>query len=412
MLSRVWGGIFVLGAVSALWRYVHGDLLIFAHLNAAMLQAAHAAVEMMLTLTGMLCLWMGFFQIAERSGAMSVLARALAPLWRRLLPDVPEDHPALTAISMNLAANMLGLDNAATPWGLRAMQELQTLNGDGERASRAQIMFLMLNCNAWTLLPLSIFAYRAAAGASDPALVFLPIACASLLGFTSAIILTMSIQRLRPDAFLLSLAGALLVIAVLLAWAWRQHLLAATWWQTAATFGDALLILFIVAILLAAQRRKVEVYPAFLEGARQGLETAWQLIPYVIGMWVALAVFRASGLFDSLLSWVEKGVHALGAPVSFVPALPVVLMKPFSGGGARVLLLETLHRLGVDSFPGRVAAVVQGSTETIFYVVTVYLGSVGIRREGYALALGLLTEACGAVLAILVCYAVFPDHGS
>ncbi len=407
MLSRVWGGIFILGALSALLRYLQGDPSIFAHLNAAMLQAAHAAVEMMLTLTGMLCLWMGFFQIAEQSGAMAGLARALSPLWRRLLPDVPENHPALAAISMNLAANMLGLDNAATPWGLRAMQELQELNGDRERASRAQIMFLMLNCNAWTLLPLSIFAYRAAAGAVDPALVFLPIVCSSLLGFTWAIILTMCIQRLRPDAFLLSLGGGLLAAAALLAWAWQRHLLAASWWHAASTFGNALLIVFIVLILLAAQRRKVEVYPAFLEGARQGLETAWQLTPYLIGMWVALAVFRASGLFDLLLFWVERGLHALDAPVSFVPALPVVLMKPFSGGGARVLLLETLHRVGVDSFPGRVAAVVQGSTETIFYVVTVYLGSVGIRREGYALALGLLTEACGAVLAILVCYAVF-----
>ncbi len=399
---------FVLGALCASWHFFQGDEQVFARIDAAMMQASQSAISTGLSLAGTLCLWMGFFEIAERSGAMQGLARIMSPLLRRLLPDVPVEHPAMSAISMNLAANMLGLDQAATPFGLRAMQELQQLNERAEVASRSQIMFLMLNCNALTLLPLSIFAYRAAAGAHDPALVFLPIVISSLLGLSWAIALTLFVQGQRIDRLLLGIALGVVAMMACLAWIDRQAAWSARLAHGSSLFGNALLLGLMVALLLSAQRRQVEVYDSFIVGASRGLQTTLRLLPYLVGMWVALAVFRASGFFDLLLSLLQGALQWMHVSQRFVPALPVILMKPFSGGGARVLLLETLQRVGVDSFAGRVAAVVQGSTETIFYVVTVYLGSVGIRRGSYALSLGLFTEACGALLAVLVCYVVFP----
>jgi spore maturation protein SpmA len=368
---------------------------------------AKLSVDVMILLFGTLTLWLGFLRIAERAGLVGSLARLLSPLFTRLLPGVPAGHPALGLITMNFTANALGLDNAATPIGLKAMRELQSLNPDPVVASDAQIMFLVLNASSLTLLPVSIFMYRAQQGAPDPTLVFLPILLATtastLTGFF-AVAFAQRLKLLDPIVLrFLLVAGLLLGVTIAVLASLSSAALAAL----SSVLGNAVLFGLIVAFLLVGVWRRVPVYEAFVDGAREGFEVAKNLLPYLVAMLCAVGVLRASGALDFLLQIIRVGVEHLGWDQRFVDALPTALVKPFSGSAARAMLIETMSSQGVDSFPALLAATVQGSTETTFYVLAVYFGAVGIQRARHAVACALLADLAGVLASIAVCYWFF-----
>ncbi len=408
MLNRLWLGFFLTAALAALMRWlVGGDSGVFAAMIGSLFDMAKLSVEVMILLFGTLTLWLGLLRIAERAGLVDALARLLGPLFRRLMPEVPAGHPAIGLITLNFAANALGLDNAATPIGLRAMRELQTLNPSADTASNAQTLFLVLNASSLTILPVSIFMYRAQAGAHDPTLVFLPILLATsastLTGFLSVAI----VQRLKlrdPVVLLWMLSFALLFggfIALLAA------LPAASLAPLSSLLGNLVLFAIIVAFLVAGAWRKVSVYESFVEGAKQGFDVAKDLLPYLVAMLCAVGVLRASGALDFALDGVRWLAAASGMDTRFVDALPTALVKPLSGSAARAMLIETMKTHGVDSFPSLVAATVQGSTETTFYVLAVYFGAVGIQRARHAVGCALLADLAGVVASIAVCYWFF-----
>lgn len=384
-----------------------GDVTVFAAMVESLFTMAKLSVEVMLLLFGTLTLWLGFLRIAERAGLVQSLANLLSSLFARLLPGVPAGHPALGLITMNFTANALGLDNAATPIGLKAMQELQTLNTDPEVASDAQIMFLVINASSLTLLPVSIFMYRAQQGAPDPTMVFLPILLATtastLTGFF-AVAFAQRLKLLDPVVvrFLL-FAGLLLGVAISLLASLSSVVLAAL----SSVLGNAVLFGLIMAFLLLGAWRRVPVYEAFVEGAREGFDVTKNLLPYMVAMLCAVGVLRASGALDSLLQLIHLAVDHLGWDARFIDALPTALVKPFSGSAARAMLIETMSTHGVDSFPALLAATVQGSTETTFYVLAVYFGAVGIQRARHAVACALLADLAGVLASIAVCYWFF-----
>jgi spore maturation protein SpmA len=406
LLNYIWGGFFLIGAVVALLRFLSGDATIFQSLVQSTFDSAKMSAEIALGLVGVLALWSGFFRIAEQAGLIATLGRWLSPLFSRLMPEVPQGHPAQGAVTMNLAANMLGLDNAATPLGLKAMQELQSLNPSRDTASNAQILFLVLNTSSVTLLPVTIFLYRAQMGAADPTLVFIPILLATMASSLAGLVAVMLIQKIRLDGVLLAwFGGFFLLMATALYW--LSVLPGGQLSTVSSALANGTLLLVILGFILAGWRRRVPVYEQFVEGAKEGFETAVRLIPYLVAMLVAIGVFRASGALD----YVAQGMKALcdwsGWDNRFVDALPVALMKPFSGGGARAMLLDVMGTHGVDSFAGRLAAVMQGSTETTFYVLAVYFGVVGITRIRYALWCGLLADGVGLTTAVAVSYWFF-----
>jgi spore maturation protein SpmA len=408
MLNRLWLGFFFTAAVAALVQWLAlGDAGVFAAMVAALFDMARLSVEVMILLFGTLTLWLGFLRIAERAGLVDLLARALGPLFARLMPEVPRGHPAIGLITLNFAANVLGLDNAATPIGLRAMRELQTLNPSADTASNAQILFLVLNASSLTLLPVSIFMYRAQQGAADPTLVFLPILLATSVSTLAGFIAVAIVQRLKIwDAVVLSwllgvavlLSGLMLVVSSLSSAALSSF---------SSLAGNIVLFSIILAFLVAGAWRRVPVYESFVEGARQGFEVAKDLLPYLVAMLCAVGVLRASGALEHLLSSIRWLVEAAGWDTRFVDALPTGLVKPFSGSAARAMLIDTMKTHGVDSFPALVAATMQGSTETTFYVLAVYFGAVGIRRARHAVACALIADLAGVIASILVCYRFF-----
>ena len=397
-----------MATASALWRLlVIGDASVFASMVESLFAMAKLSVDVMILLFGTLTLWLGFLRIAERAGLVGSLARLLSPLFTRLLPGVPAGHPALGLITMNFTANALGLDNAATPIGLKAMRELQSLNPDPVVASDAQIMFLVLNASSLTLLPVSIFMYRAQQGAPDPTLVFLPkllaTTASTLTGFF-AVAFAQRLKLLDPVVlrFLLG-AGLLLGVTMAVLASLSSVALAAL----SSVLGNAVLFGLIVAFLLVGVWRRVPVYEAFVEGAREGIEVAKNLLPYLVAMLCAVGVLRASGALEFLLQIIRLGVEHIGWDQRFVDALPTALVKPFSGSAARAMLIETMSSQGVDSFPALLAATVQGSTETTFYVLAVYFGAVGIQRARHAVACALLADLAGVLASIAVCYWFF-----
>ncbi len=412
MLNVLWLGFFVVAALSATWRWlIVGDAAVFAAMVDSLFAMAKLSVEVMILLFGTLTLWLGFLRIAEKAGLVERLSRALSPLFRRLMPEVPSGHPALGLITMNFTANALGLDNAATPIGLKAMRELQSLNPSPEVASNAQILFLVLNASSLTLLPVSIFMYRAQQGAADPTLVFLPIllatAASTLAGFFAVAVM----QRLRlRDPVVM---GSLLVAALLLGSfiALLSGLSSAALASLSSLLGNAVLFGLILMFVVAGAVRRVPVYEAFVDGAREGFDVAKQLLPYLVAMLCAVGVLRASGALDLLLGLIRSGVEAVGWDQRFVDALPTALVKPFSGSAARAMLIETMSTHGVDSFPALLAATVQGSTETTFYVLAVYFGAVGIQRARHAVACALFADLAGVLASIAVCYWFFAVPG-
>lgn len=408
MLNTLWLSFFWLAALAALWRWlVQGDAAVFAALVDSLFSMAKVSVELMVLLFGTLTLWLGFLAIAERAGLIDLLAKLLAPLFKRLMPEVPPGHPALGLITLNFAANGLGLDNAATPIGLRAMKELQTLNPKPDTASNAQILFLVLNSSSLTLLPVSIFMYRLQQGAEDPALVFLPILLATSASTLAGLLAVSLVQRLKlwDPVVMAYLGGGALLLGSLMAFLAGLSVTALN--ELSSLLGNATLFGLILLFVTVGALRKVPVYETFVEGAKQGFNVARDLLPYLIAMLCAIGVLRASGVLDGLLSGIRYLVDLAGLDNRFVDALPTALMKPFSGSGARAMLIETMQAHGVDSFPALLAATVQGSTETTFYVLAVYFGAVGIQRARHAVGCALVADLAGVLAAIAVCYAFF-----
>lgn len=408
MLNGLWLGFFLVGAISALGQWlIGGNSGIFAAMVESLFAMAKLSVEVMVLLFGTLTLWLGFLKIAEKAGIVAWLAKVLGPLFTRLMPEVPPGHPALGLITLNFAANALGLDNAATPIGLKAMRALQDLNPSATVASNAQILFLVLNASSLTLLPVTIFMYRAQQGAPDPTLVFLPIllatSCSTLVGLLSVAVM----QRLRlwdPVVLAYLLPGALLLGVFM---AFLATLTAAALASLSSILGNLTLFGLITLFLVVGALKRVPVYETFIDGAKEGFDVAKQLLPYLIAMLCAIGVLRASGALDVLLEGIRYAVQWAGLDTRFVDALPTALVKPFSGSAARAMLIETMQSQGVDSFPALVAATIQGSTETTFYVLAVYFGAVGIQRARHAVGCALLAELAGVVGAITVCYWFF-----
>jgi len=407
MLNGLWLGFFVVAALAATLRWIGGDVTVWAAMVESLFAMAKVSVELMVVLFGTLTLWLGFLRIAEQAGLVDLLGRALGPLFARLMPEVPRGHPALGLITLNFAANGLGLDNAATPIGLKAMKALQELNPSATVASNAQILFLVLNASSLTLLPVSIFMYRMQQGAADPTLVFLPILLATSASTLAGLLAVAVVQRLplwHPVvlAYLLPVALVLGGFMALL-----TTLSAAALAQLSSLLGNLTLFSLVVIFVLVGAWRKVPVYEAFVEGAREGFDVAKGLLPYLVAMLCAVGVLRTSGALGYALEGIRWCVEAIGMDTRFVDALPTALVKPFSGSAARAMLIETMQTQGVDSFAALAAATIQGSTETTFYVLAVYFGAVGIQRARHAVGCALLAELAGVVAAIAVCYQFF-----
>lgn len=404
ILNWIWIAFFAIAFLMALCETIfYGNFAIWSDIMNSSFSQAAFAFEVSLGLTGVLALWMGIMKIGEKGGVIESMSRLVAPFFSRLFPGIPANHPAMGAIFMNVSANMLGLDNAATPMGLRAMQEMQTLNPKKDTATDAMIMFLVLNSSGLCLIPVSIMMYRAQGGASNPSDIFIPILVATGIATLVGLLALCVRQRIRLDAVLCSwLAGIALLVGGI---AWFFSTLPADKVQLYSTFG-ANLILFSVIILFigAGIKRKVKVYDAFIEGAKEGFKTAVTIIPYLVAILVAIGMFRASGALDVFTGWVESFVSWLGGDTKWVGALPTMLMKPLSGSGSCAMMLDVMKTNGADAFVSKLAAAVRGSTDTTFYILAVYFGAVGVSKTRYAAGYALLADITGAVAAVLVAY--------
>ena len=408
VLNYIWIAFFVIAFVIALVKLVFfGDFDVFPAMMDSTFSSSKTAFEISLGLTGVLALWLGIMKIGEKGGVVNALARLLSPLFTKLFPDIPKGHPVTGSIFMNIAANMLGLDNAATPLGLKAMEQMQELNTKKDTASNPMIMFLVLNTSGLTIIPVSILVYRAQMGAAQPTDIFIPILLATFFSTLAGIIITSLYQRINllNRTLLLTLGGACLFIAAVI-WGFSQ-MEPDTMNKVSTTVANILLMTIIVSFIVAGVRKKVNVYDAFIEGAKGGFETAVRIIPYLVAILVAIGVFRASGAMDMLIDGLAAGVKASGLDAEWVGALPTALMKPLSGSGARGMMVDAMQTFGADSFVGRLSCVFQGSTDTTFYILAVYFGSVGIRYTRHAVACGLLADLAGVVSAIAICYMFF-----
>ena len=408
VLNYIWIGFIIIAFVIALVKLIFlGDVTVFPALIDSTFASSKTAFEISLGLTGVLSLWLGIMKIGERGGVVNVLARALSPVFTRLFPDIPKGHPVTGAIFMNIAANMLGLDNAATPLGLKAMEQLQTLNPNKETATNPMIMFLVLNTSGLTLIPISIMVYRAQLGAAQPTDVFIPILLATFFSTVAGIIITSIYQRINllNRTMLLTLGGIALVVGAII-WGFGQ--LDKDQMNIVSTsVANILLMTIIVAFVLAGMKHRINVYDAFVEGAKEGFTTAVRIIPYLVAILVAIGLFRASGAMDMLINGVASLVKAMGGNSDFVGALPTALMKPLSGSGARGMMVDAMTTYGADSFVGRLSCIFQGSTDTTFYILAVYFGSVGIRNMRHAVPCGLLADFAGVIAAIGIAYLFF-----
>lgn len=408
MLNIIWIAFFVIAFIVALFKLLFlGDTEIFTQLMQALFALSKTAFEIAIGLTGVLALWLGIMKIGERSGFVDLLTRGLTPLFSRLMPEVPRNHPALGAMVMNLSANALGLDNAATPLGIKAMQELQKLNPFKDTASNAQILFLVINTSSVTIFPVTIFVYRAQMGSLNPTDVFIPILIATYCSTIIGLVTVAMVQRINllDRIVLLYLGGLTALVAGLLTYfssLSQQQMLAQS-----ALISNVVIFSLVIAFIVAAAWRRINAYEAFIEGAKEGFSIAVMIIPYLVAMLVAIGVFRASGALDLLADAIRSLVITIGLDDRFVDGLPTALMKPFSGSGARAMMIDTMEVHGADSFAGRLASIVQGSTETTFYVLAVYFGAVGIKKVRHAVGCGLAADVAGITAAILVTYWFF-----
>ncbi len=408
VLNYIWVAFFLVAFIMALGKLVlTGDFDVFPAMMNSTFDSSKTAFEISLGLTGVLSLWLGIMKIGEKGGMVNALARLLSPVFCKLFPDIPKGHPVTGSIFMNIAANMLGLDNAATPLGLKAMEQLQQLNTKKDTATNPMIMFLVLNTSGLTLIPVSIMVYRAQLGAAQPTDIFIPILLATFFSTLAGIIVTSLYQRINlvNKVMLCTLGGISLVVAVII-WGFGQ-LDKDQMNIVSTTVANILLMSIIVGFILAGLRKKVNVYDAFIEGAKEGFNTAVRIIPYLVAILVGIGVFRASGAMDMIIGAVKWLVEALGGNTDFVGALPTALMKPLSGSGARGMMVDAMTTYGADSFVGRLSCIFQGSTDTTFYILAVYFGSVGVRYTRHAVACGLLADLAGVLAAIAICYMFF-----
>jgi spore maturation protein SpmA len=405
LLHRIWLGFFVVAFVSGLYQWLGlGDAEVFQRMVRSAFDMAGLSVELAIGLIGLLSFWLGIVALGEASGLIQRLGLLLSPLFTRLMPEVPRGHPAISSMTLNLSANVLGLDNAATPLGIRAMQDLQRLNPKPDTASNAQILFLVLNTSSVTLFPVTVLLYRAQMGAVDPAAVFIPILLATSCSTLAGLLVTAWIQRLRLWDTVVLAWLALGVGSLLALVAWLATLGASELQRQSSLLSNLLILLLIMTFLLAAHRKRVNVYETFIDGAKQGFAVAIELIPFLLAMLVAIGLFRASGALDTLLEWLRLLVARGGWDAAWVDAMPTAFMKPLSGSGARAMMIETMNQHGVDSFQALLAATIQGSTETTFYVLAVYFGAVGIRHARHAVGCGLVADLSGIIAAIAISY--------
>ena len=408
VLNYIWIAFFIVAFGIALFRLLlMGDVEVFPAMMNATFEQSKTAFEISLGLTGVLSLWMGVMKIGEKGGVVNLLARWLSPLFVRLFPDIPKGHPVTGSIFMNIAANMLGLDNAATPLGLKAMEQLQELNPHKERASNPMIMFLVLNTSGLTLIPVSIMVYRAQMGAAQPTDIFIPILLATCCSTVAGILITAAYQRINLlNKVMVGALGGLVLLVTLAIWGFGQ-LDKEEMNVMSSSVANVLLMSLIVSFILAGVRKRINVYEAFIEGAKDGFATAVRIIPYLVAILVGIGVFRASGAMDVLVDVVAQTVKVCGGDTQFVPALPTALMKPLSGSGARGMMVDAMTTYGADSFVGRLSCIFQGSTDTTFYILAVYFGSVGIRQTRHAVPCGLLADLAGIIAAIAIAYLFF-----
>lgn len=408
VLNYIWIAFFAIAFVIALIKLVFmGDMDVFPAIMDSTFDTAKTAFELSLGLTGVLSLWLGIMKIGERGGLVNALARFLSPVMVKLFPDIPKNHPVFGNMFMNISANMLGLDNAATPLGLKTMEGLQELNKKKDTATNPMIMFLVLNTSGLTIVPISILVYRAQLGAAQPTDVFLPILIATFAATLGGVIITSIYQKINlfNRTLILTLGGACLVVAGII-WGFTQ--MDKDSLNTVTTTGaNLLLMLIIMAFLFSGVRKRINVYDAFVEGAKEGFQTAVRIIPYLVAMLVAIGVFRASGAMDWLIIGLQQFIEGLGMAADWVGALPTALMKPLSGSGARGMMVDAMTNFGADSFIGRLSCIFQGSTDTTFYILAVYFGAVGISKTRHAVVCGLLADLIGIITAILVCYLFF-----
>lgn len=407
VLNWIWIGLIVVAFLMAIGQTIFtGEFSIWSDIINSSFSQASFAFEISLGLTGVLTLWLGIMKIGEKGGVINFFARLINPFFSRLFPGIPKGHPAMGAIFMNISANMLGLDNAATPMGLRAMQEMQSLNKEKERATDAMIMFLVLNSSGLCLIPISVMVYRAQGGAANPTDVFLPILIATSIATLAGLIALCLKQRIRMDWVIWSWLGGIAAIVALIV-AFFSQLPADKVELYSTFFANALLFFIIISFLVAGIAKKINVYDSFIEGAKEGFKTAVMIIPYLVAILVAIGMFRASGALDAFTQSVEKGVLFLGLDADWVGALPTMLMKPLSGSGSNAMMLDVMNTQGADAFVSRVAAAVRGSTDTTFYILAVYFGSVGVYKTRYAAGYAIFADIVGAVSAVIISYFFF-----
>ena len=407
VLNYIWIAFFLLAAVCAIVQGAMGNTGVFADIIGSTFDNAKTAFEISLGLTGVLSLWMGVMKIGEKGGMVNILSKALSPVFTRLFPDIPKGHPATGHIFMNIAANMLGLDNAATPLGLKAMESMQELNTKKDTATNPMIMFLVLNTSGLTIIPVSIMVYRAQMGAAQPTDVFVPILLATFAATLAGIIITSLYQRINllQPVLLITLGGLCALVAGVI-WGFSQ--MDKETMDTVSTLSaNIILFSIILAFIISGMTKRINVYEAFIEGAKDGFTTAVRVIPYLVAILVAIGVFRASGGMDLLIRGINWAVESCGGNTDFVASLPTALMKPLSGSGARGMMVDTMTTYGADSFAGRLACIFQGSTDTTFYILAVYFGSVGIRHTRHAVTCGLLADLAGILAAIAIAYFFF-----
>jgi spore maturation protein SpmA len=408
VLNYIWIAFFLIAFIVALARLIFlGDMEIFPELMNSTFVNAKTGFEISLGLTGVLSLWLGFMKIGEKGGVVSVLSRLIGPLFNRLFPSLPKNHPVFGTIMMNLSANMLGLDNAATPMGLKAMKELQAENKTKDTASNAQIMFLVLNTSGLTLIPVSIMVYRAQFGAENPADIFIPILLATFFSTLAGILSVAFVQKIKLlDKVIIGYLGGLTAVICGLIY-WLSNLPKDQIKTISLVASNIILFSIIITFLLAAIRKKVNVYEAFIEGAKDGFQIAIKIIPYLVAILVAIGLFRTSGSMDFIIDGVKSFCVFIGLDTRFVDALPTALMKPLSGSGARGMMIETFNTFTVDSFAAKLASTVQGATDTTFYIIAVYFGSVGIKNTRHAIGCGLIADLTGIIAAIVIGYLFF-----
>ena len=408
VLNYIWIGFFIIAFIIGLVKLIlFGDVQVFPNMVSSSFDMAKTGFEISLGLTGVLSLWMGLMKIGEKGGIVKILSKIVGPFFSKLFPEIPKGHSSIGSMMLNISANMLGLDNAATPMGLKAMSEMQELNPKKDTATNAQIMFLVLNASGLTLIPISIMVYRAQMGAADPSDIFIPIMIATFFSTLAGLISVALFQKINlfNKVVLLYLGGlTALIIGIV---AYLSTLSKDQITNISSVASNVILFSIIIGFILLGVRKKINVYDAFIEGAKEGFQVAIKIIPFLIAILVAVGVFRSSGAMEYLTQGIAFIVKSLGLNTDFVPALPTAIMKPLSGGGARGMMIDTMKAYGADSFPGRIASTVQGAADTTFYILAVYFGSVGIKNTRYAVTCGLIADLAGFIAAIIVGYLFF-----